>query len=106
LSVSSLKISNSIKSDDFLGPTHVVKSCKKEGPPSSTSSFGVTERKILHVTALFPEVLKVLKGCEEIIDEFNPIFSIELNRYNRQLKNCTVYSIVAYPLHKRSLIGI
>jgi FkbM family methyltransferase len=66
--------------------------------------------------------LKVLKGCERIVDEFKPVFSIDINHYPRQFEEILSfirkfnyeirplyseagrpYSIVAYPSHKRIL---
>jgi FkbM family methyltransferase len=66
--------------------------------------------------------LKVLKGCKIVINEFQPIFSIDVNHYDGEFEEISSfmkefnyeirplfceagkpYSIVTYPPHKRSL---
>ena len=66
--------------------------------------------------------LKVLQGCKNIIREFNPIFSIDVNHYKKEFEDVQAffdyfdykihsliggidrpYSIVAYPPHKAEL---
>jgi len=66
--------------------------------------------------------LKVLKGCKRIIDEFEPIFSIDVNHYDGELEEVVAfilkfgyqtcplfgearapYSIVAFPPDKKGL---
>jgi hypothetical protein len=66
--------------------------------------------------------LKVLKGCKRIVNEFKPIFSIDVNHYDGQFEDVSAlmrefdyeiislfgradkpFSIVAYPPDKRSL---
>jgi len=67
--------------------------------------------------------LKVLKGCKRLINEFKPIFSIDVNHYDGEFEEVQalmrefnyeirplfgetgkLHSIVAYPAIKRSLV--
>jgi FkbM family methyltransferase len=104
------------------------RSHRKITVPSMKLDTVVKLRKIQKLDLIKIDVegaeLKVIKGCKRIVNEFKPIFSIDINHYDGEFEEVSalmrefnyeirplfgeagkLYSIVAYPAHKRSLVG-